>query len=368
MMKPRIFMAGFMTSIITNAVALSALDTLRSIGGNLQKTQQQVSSGLRVGTASDNAAYWSISTTMQSNNKVMDVVLDSLNLAHGILETAYSGMENLIEELSSIRSLVVLAAGMEKPPTTGATSSQASWRDWYFEGTEVAKIDKQINQHWKQIRSIIESSSFAGVNLLVNDADEGPITTSKTSFVSGYVDGRVLTTSLDKVSVVMVNYARTSESLSWDYPGETEMGFLDGYFLTGSAAWEGGLTQVIGGEVRENQSPYTLQQLEAVAQGNAAFITRQEAYDQFLNQFDLRMNSIIDGTATVGAKLKSIEGQGEFVAKMSDAITQGIGRLVDADMDEASTRLKALQTQEQLGIQALQIANTSADTIMQLFG
>lgn len=50
-----------------------------------------------------------------------------------------------------------------------------------------------------------------------------------------------------------------------------------------------------------------------------------------------------------------------------DSISKGIGRLVDADMSEASTRLKALQTQEQLSIQSLQIANSNAENIMQLF-
>ncbi|MFN7092142.1 MAG: flagellin, partial [Allorhizobium sp.] len=46
---------------------------------------------------------------------------------------------------------------------------------------------------------------------------------------------------------------------------------------------------------------------------------------------------------------------------------RGIGRLVDADMDEASTRLKALQTQEQLAIQALSIANSQSETFLSLF-
>jgi flagellin len=59
--------------------------------------------------------------------------------------------------------------------------------------------------------------------------------------------------------------------------------------------------------------------------------------------------------------------QDEFVSSLMDVIDKGVGRLVDADMNEESTRLKALQTQQQLGIQALSIANTNAQNILQLF-
>jgi flagellin len=59
--------------------------------------------------------------------------------------------------------------------------------------------------------------------------------------------------------------------------------------------------------------------------------------------------------------------QESFVATLGDVIDKGIGRLVDADMNEESTRLKALQTQQQLGIQSLSIANSSAENILQLF-
>ncbi|OWZ91748.1 flagellin, partial [Sinorhizobium sp. LM21] len=56
-----------------------------------------------------------------------------------------------------------------------------------------------------------------------------------------------------------------------------------------------------------------------------------------------------------------------FVENLSDSIEKGVGRLVDADMNEESTRLKALQTQQQLGIQALTIANTNSQNILSLF-
>ncbi|MCS4241931.1 flagellin [Rhizobium sp. BIGb0125] len=75
----------------------------------------------------------------------------------------------------------------------------------------------------------------------------------------------------------------------------------------------------------------------------------------------------IDSAATLGALSMRIDMQTEFANRLSQFIGQSIGRLVDADMNEVSTRLKALQTQQQLAIQALSIANSNSENIAQLF-
>ncbi|KAA3498726.1 flagellin, partial [Agrobacterium vitis] len=63
-----------MTSLMTNTAAISALSTLRSISDDMNSTQNRVSSGYKVENASDNAAYWSIATTMRSDNKALGAV------------------------------------------------------------------------------------------------------------------------------------------------------------------------------------------------------------------------------------------------------------------------------------------------------
>ncbi len=68
-----------------------------------------------------------------------------------------------------------------------------------------------------------------------------------------------------------------------------------------------------------------------------------------------------------GSVESQIEKQSTFLGALSDAMTAGVGTLVDADMEEASARLTALQTQQQLGIQALSIANQQPQTILNLF-
>ena len=79
------------------------------------------------------------------------------------------------------------------------------------------------------------------------------------------------------------------------------------------------------------------------------------------------ITGIINASTTVGSLQTQISTQRTFNSSLSDALTSGIGSLVDADMNVASTRLQALQTQQQLGIQALSMANQNSQLILKLF-
>ncbi|WP_026282994.1 flagellin, partial [Rhizobium sp. 2MFCol3.1] len=69
----------------------------------------------------------------------------------------------------------------------------------------------------------------------------------------------------------------------------------------------------------------------------------------------------------LGSLQKGIDLQTDFVSKLSDSIDSGVGRLVDANMEEESSKLSALQTQQQLAVQSLSIANSSSQNILSLF-
>lgn len=75
----------------------------------------------------------------------------------------------------------------------------------------------------------------------------------------------------------------------------------------------------------------------------------------------------ISAAASFGTVQNRIETQSDFISKLSDSLTSGIGSLVDADMEEVSARLQALQTQQQLGVQSLSIANQAPQSILSLF-
>lgn len=69
----------------------------------------------------------------------------------------------------------------------------------------------------------------------------------------------------------------------------------------------------------------------------------------------------------LGSQQKQIQGHATFVSKLTDVLTTGVGNLVDADLAKESARLQALQVQQQLGTQALSIANSAPQIILRLF-
>ena len=100
-----------MASIMTNASAMTALQSLNATNKKLETTQARISTGYRVATATDNAAYWSIATTMRSDNRALSVVQDALGLGAGKVDTAYTAMNKAIETVDEIKVKLVAAAG-----------------------------------------------------------------------------------------------------------------------------------------------------------------------------------------------------------------------------------------------------------------
>ena len=88
-----------MASIMTNAAALTALQSLNATNKSLEHTQSRISTGYRVSEASDNAAYWSIATTMRSDNQALSTVQDALGLGASKVDTAYTGMNNVLTSI-----------------------------------------------------------------------------------------------------------------------------------------------------------------------------------------------------------------------------------------------------------------------------
>ncbi len=100
-----------MASIMTNASALTALQSLNATNKSLETVQTRISTGFRVAEASDNAAYWSIATTMRSDNRALSTVQDALGLGASKIDTAYTGMNKAIETVNDIKTKLVAANG-----------------------------------------------------------------------------------------------------------------------------------------------------------------------------------------------------------------------------------------------------------------
>jgi len=95
--------------------------------------------------------------------------------------------------------------------------------------------------------------------------------------------------------------------------------------------------------------------------------TNDQAVEGMISAVDSMLTSVTSVASQLGATSTRIQLQNSFVADLQDVIGKGVGRLVDADMNQESTKLKALQTQQQLGIQSLSIANSAGQNIMSLF-
>ncbi|SEL05716.1 flagellin [Pacificibacter marinus] len=86
-----------------------------------------------------------------------------------------------------------------------------------------------------------------------------------------------------------------------------------------------------------------------------------------LSAIDGLIKQSIDAAAAFGSAQGRVESQSDFVSTLTDSLKSGIGSMVDADMEETSARLQALQVQQQLGVQSLSMANQAPQSILSLF-
>ncbi|MBK0325728.1 flagellin [Rhodobacteraceae bacterium F11138] len=285
-----------MSSILTNNSAMVALQTLKSINGNLAKTQDQIATGKDVATAKDNSAVWAISKVMEADVAGFNAVSDSLAIGESTVAVASAGAEEIVNILKDMKELAISGAS---------------------ETADFAKIEADMAEKEAQITSIIEAAQFNGVNLLKTDADGN--------------GGTQLTviSSLDR--------SGANDAANGNAP---TIATID----VATADFEAGLNVAGRTAVADAADAQTA-------------VTEIEGFLQVA----------IEGAAALGASGKRISDQSNFVGKLTDAMKSGIGALVDADMEEASARLQALQTQQQLGVQALSIANQAPQTILSLF-
>ncbi|MEE9453082.1 MAG: flagellin [Paracoccaceae bacterium] len=273
-----------MSSILTNNSAMVALQTLKSINGNLAKTQSEIATGKSVASAKDNSAVWAISKVMESDVSGFKAISSSLALGQSTVAVATAGAEQITNLLNSMKEKVVAATG---------------------ENVDNAKITADVDEMKNQITSIINAAQFNGANLL-NTAG-GDIT---------------VLSSLDRDAGGVVTASNITVT-SVDFQAGLDLSTID--------------------------------------------VSTSAAADTSLAAMETLIQAAVDGGAALGASQSRIEQQSDFVSKLTDAMKSGIGAMVDADMEEASARLQALQVQQQLGVQSLSIANQGAQSILSLF-
>lgn len=313
-----------MSSINTNISAMTALQSLRQTSKDLLTTQNAISTGLKVASASDNAAYWSIATTMKSDNSALSTVQDALGLGKGTVDVAYNAINQSIDLVGQIKDKLVAAASP---------------------GVDRTKIQSEITQLQDQLKGIASSASFSGENWVSVDSSTSGYSATKTivSSFSRASDGSV---SIGTISV------DTSTSILFDSSTASGAGgILDSQRSSTGAVVTTGGTSVMNIDISSlTDSP-----------------TDQATLNGYIAGVDAAYQSMTTAATNLGSAQKRIDLQTDFVSSLMDSITTGISQLVDADMNQESTKLQALQVKQQLGVQALSIANQSSQNILSLF-
>ncbi|MBR1087990.1 flagellin [Bradyrhizobium manausense] len=300
-----------MSSLLTNSTAMTALQTLRSVSSQLATTQTRISTGQRVSTASDNAAYWSIATSMRADNAALSAVSDSLGLSAATVDTEYTALTSVVGDSNG-----------------GLTKLQSLLVEAKTAGIDRTKIQADVTQIQQQMQSTAAAATFNGVNWLSTTT----ATPATVDLVSSY--SRVGSTpTTGSITLTVANYSLFTSSTS---------GILD---------------KVSGGASVNTIDISTLTDSAA----------DQTTLDGYIAQVTSAINSVASAAANLGAVKNRISTNTDFVKSLMDSVTRGIGQLVDADMNQESTRLSALQVQQQLGVQALSIANGSSQSILSLF-
>jgi flagellin len=315
-----------MNSINTNIAAMTALQSLQQTSKDMLTTQSHISTGLRVATASDNAAYWSIATSMRSDSASLSTVQDALGLGKGTVNVAYTAMNSSIDLVSQMKQKLAAALGP---------------------GVDRSKIQSDITELQNQLKGVSDSASFSGENWLSVD-----------SSVTGYNATKSIVSSFtrDSTGTVSIGYIKvdTSQAVLFDAnTAGSSQGILDsardstGAIVSGTASG----TSIMNIDISTLTDSAADQ---AVLQGYIQSVSK--AFDE--------MTTAATG---LGATQTRINLQTDFVSSLMDSITTGVSQLVDADMNQESTKLQALQVKQQLGVQALSIANQSSQNILSLF-
>ena len=302
---------------MTNISAMTALQSLNSTNKQLDVTQSRISTGYRVASAEDNAAYWSIATTMRSDNGALSTVKDALGLGAATIDVAYTGMNSAIEVAKEIKNKLVAS----RQP-----------------GIDRTKVQSEMVELQNQLLSISQSSVFSGENWLSVDSGDAAYNATKTIVASFSRSGGAIT--IGTISVDLL----TTELLD----ANDQSGILDSEDTTANGGVAYSITSLDISALTDTD--VDLQDLE-----------------QMISWVDDGISSMTTAASNLGAVKQRTNLQKEFIGSLMNAIDRGIGALVDADMNEESTRLQALQVQQQLGVQALSIANQNSQSILSLF-
>jgi len=404
-----------MSSILTNSGAMVALQTLKGVNAGLQKAQSEIATGKRISVASDNAATWAISKVMEADVAGFKTISDSLALGASTVAVARQATETVTGLLTTMKEKIVAA---QEPNVDraklqddidalkdqiDAVVSAAQFNGLNLvNGTQtsvnvLASLDRDTSGNVTSSSITVTAQDFSigdyaandifsagGGNAVVSgDGDTFVMSLDQTSGTDEitFQDGATAWAVGDRVSIGVagktVTYtvsASDVDSGNNTIPDLIAVGLkskidalgIEGLVVDYDSASPGVLTFTNDGTTDVS---VTGQFKNAGSGGFALMSTIDVTSDHVLSlaNIETMLDDAINAAAAFGSVQNRISIQSDFVGQLTNSMKAGIGSLIDADMEETSARLQALQVQQQLGIQALSIANQAPQTILSLF-
>ena len=347
-------------SVNTNRSALIALQNLNATNRQLDETQSRVNTGKVINSAKDNGALWAVAQNQTNQMNALEPVKQSLQRGQSTIDVAMAAGETVKDLLGQMRNLVLAASD----PGTDEASLNAYQED--FENLA------------RQITTTIQGAAFNGVNMIASlDANgqvqtkqaaaagpppvantEGLIGKSLKSLASA--DGK---TTIDVDGVNFGLYASQGAVATAPGTASASAAGIAGNTETDATAARG--IKLASNSFEVIRKSADVHKTHATpATGETA---RAEEWTKLMKQVDDSLAYVTSSLTKLGSGAKSLDNQLIFTSKLQDSLEAGIGNLVDADLAKESARLTALQTKQQLGVQALSIANAAPQTILSLF-
>ncbi len=404
---------GQMSSILTNTSAMVALQTLKTINMGLEKVQSEISTGKDISNAKDNSAIWAISKVMESDVNGFRAISDSLSLGESTVAVAQTASETIQELLGEIKAKIVAAQGENVDRTklnndvdalknqitsvvsaaqfnglnlvdgTTTTTNVLSSIDRDSTGAVTANYITVAGQNLGSGGYTAKSVFSGGTNTVVSAAgDTFVMSLDNGGGTDSVVIGNPTYSAGESISINIAGYnasytvsandiavGNTPEDIiATNLKAQIESFNISGLSIAYDSAVPGQLTFTNSGSVDltvtgqfGDDGSGGLAALSTIDATNAGTLAAQ------LITMESLISTAIDAAAVFGSVGNQIETQSTFVSKLTDSMRAGIGSLVDADMEEASAKLQALQVQQQLGIQALSIANQAPQNVLSLF-
>ncbi|WP_267428453.1 flagellin, partial [Methylobacterium sp. GC_Met_2] len=391
-----------MSSLLTNTAAMTALTTLKTTNQDLEKSSGRIATGQKVATAADNAAYWSIATTIRADNGSLGAVKDAIGLGLATVNAAVSGLENVKNSFLEIKNRLTAAlnpnvdrnklqteiAARLNDLRTVASSAATNGENWLAvdSGSGNYTAERKIVASFSRVQGQIAVGTVTvnADDTKLYDAKFSAGTTGAGATDAGTTGGIVATytqaktdydtatktfNSSDKGSSALQTY----ETAQKDYntaKASFDTGVADANKAAGAGTdGTGGLLNkeyaVFGADENGLYKSFSL----SVDKIDISAIQNQDLSKlrAYVNLADKVLNNITDVATKLGAVQNQIQTQSNFVDVLMKGNDKSVGILVDADMEDESTKLKALQVQQQLGVQSLSIANQSTQQILSLF-